>query len=154
MTIEISCLGMASFIASLWALIASGLSSLAITQRWFDSTELRGVVIICLGLSTLLARIIVLCCGKACGEKDRLLALSFICIASFSDAIFDIIQGIVFFFDITYSTEITYIVIIGTWIGFGDEILEFIEEVIANCCQLCEENACSFARGVSYRYFV
>eukprot|EP01084_Bolivina_argentea_P141347 248388_1 len=141
-TVQITLLGIASFVASLWALIASGLSSLAITQEWFDTRELRGTVIISLGISTVIARFTVLCCGKACGESDRLLALSFICIASFSDAIFDIIQGVIFLSGFTYSAEVNYIVIIGTWIGFGDEILEFLEEIIGNCCQACEENFC------------
>ena len=122
-----------------------GLASLAFTQNWFNDAYSRGSFIILMGSSTLIMRGIIVCCARRCQEKDRYLALIFIAIASYSDCIFDLIQGFVLISGYKYSTSTNIIVIVGTWIGFTDELLEFIEEIIANCCQICKEECCSRA---------
>ena len=143
--IVVTQLGLLSFIASFWSLISSGLASLAFTQNWFNDTYSRGSFIILMGISSLIMRCLIVFCAKRWDQKDRYLALIFILIASFSDSIFDIIQGIVLISGYQYSASVNIIVIIGTWIGFTDELLEFIKEIIANCCQLCEQELCAKA---------
>ena len=142
MTIHVTTLGILSFVASLWSLIASGLASLALTQNLFIDAYTRGSFIILMGISTLIMRCIIVCCARRCQQSDRYRALIFIAIASFSDSIFDIIQGIALILGYQYSTTTNLIVLVGTWIGFTDELLEFIEEVIANCCDFCEAECC------------
>eukprot|EP01084_Bolivina_argentea_P262813 444595_1 len=144
-TVHVTQLGLLSLIASFWSLISSGLASLAFTQNWFDESYSRGAFIIFMGISSLIMRCIIVFCARRCGEKDRYLALIFIAIASFSDSIFDILQGCVLISGYEYSTSVNVIVIVGTWIGFTDELLEFIEEMIANCCQICEQELCAKA---------
>eukprot|EP01084_Bolivina_argentea_P269471 458011_1 len=144
-TIHVTQLGLLSFIASLWSLIASGLASLAFTQNWFYDADSRGFFIILMAVSSLFMRCIVVCCARRCGEQDRYLAVIFIAIASFSDSIFDIIQGVVIISGYQYSASVNVLAIIGTWIGFTDELLELIEEILANCCEMSQQEFCSKA---------
>jgi hypothetical protein len=126
-------LGVASVAASFWALLASGFSSLALTNEWFgDDLSARGAFIIGLGLSTLVIRIVIILCGNSCiNTSDKILALAFIGVASLSDAVFDIVQGCVLLFGHEYSTDATIAVLLGTWIGFADEVLEFLQQILS-----------------------
>eukprot|EP01083_Nonionella_stella_P003367 9596_1 len=44
-TVHVNQLGLCSFLVSFWSLIASGLTSLAFTQKWFHNDSSRGLFI-------------------------------------------------------------------------------------------------------------
>eukprot|EP01084_Bolivina_argentea_P259857 438661_1 len=64
-------------------------------------------------------------------------ALYFISFSTFSDASFDIIQGIVLI--LGYTTTTHPLAVIGSMVGFGTEVIDFFEEIFGFALAICRE---------------
>mmetsp|Transcript_26883 Transcript_26883/g.42552 ORF Transcript_26883/g.42552 Transcript_26883/m.42552 type:complete len:234 (+) Transcript_26883:31-732(+) len=136
-----------AIVIALLSLISSMFFTL---ESSINDPKLLAIIIISIGIVNL----IITCCKCMCArarmsksfseaDVNKSIESVFTLFTSFSDVTFDLIQGAALWFGIQYDTEIdaTQYIIIGTWIGFGEEILNFSMELVsilqdscADCC--------------------
>ena len=118
---------------------ASGLASLAYTDKWFDS-EGRGIFMISMAVLALFVRVVVGCIfATDSGSGGNLLITRLVLVtATLSDAAFDILQGASLIAGVEYDFDANKLVILGTWLHFSNAGLDFFKDMLAAMGDWCQ----------------
>eukprot|EP01084_Bolivina_argentea_P044856 82531_1 len=126
---------------ALISLALSGCASLAYTQKWFNII-IRGAFIIAVAVLNILLRSfqylylakleadVTWKHSKEAPGTASVVIHTFIAFSTISECAFDVLQGVILLLGIEYNADVDILIIIGTWIGFSDELFDFIEDSV------------------------